>query len=462
MEVKTLLADPAVLELECIRATDNTVTLIVKTMLPQAQCPDCHMVSMRIRSRCVRTVADLPWQGIAVKLELHIRHFFCQQEECPRHIFCERLPMVVEPYARRTIRLSRALELIGFAAGGETGARLAIKLGISVSPDTLLRQIRQTNVVTYPTPRVLGIDDWAWRRGQRYGMILVDLERRHPVDMLPDREADTLAAWLTTHPGVEIINRDRSGAYAEGASREAPSAVPVADRRRLLKNMVEAVERVISRHHEVLHEAGRIIKQMALSQSPSVLDAGPLVMLSSGEEWPSQQCHQARHARYSEVIRLHRQGLSILGIARSLRISRMTVYRYIRSGSYPEHVRRSHRGRALDRFVPSLHQRWAEGCHNALQLWREITEQGYGGPPAMVRRYIRRLRARLSALSLDKRDRVLSSETKFKTPTSRQAAWWLMRDEKTLTTDEQCSRRRGIGFAQTRLNPRPSIVSFNQ
>jgi transposase len=180
-------------------------------------------------------------------LELHARRFFCDHDPCQQQVFCERLPTVAARYARKTIRLSSALVLIGFALGGEAGARIARALGLQTSPDSLIRHLRRTAAAEPPTVRVLGVDDWAKRKGHTYGTILVDLERRSVVDLLPDREAETLAAWLKEHPSVEVVSRDRSRAYANGITLGAPQAIQVADRWHLLKNITDALERLVKR-----------------------------------------------------------------------------------------------------------------------------------------------------------------------------------------------------------------------
>lgn len=247
MPLSTILADPTAIRLLYLRPSLSAITLVVHTTARCAPCPRCHRASLRVHSRYARAVTDLPWHGIAVKLELRTRRFRCQNSLCVQSIFCERLPRVVARYARKTVRLNAALELIGFVIGGEAGARLARELGLTVSPDTLLRRLRQSLPEVNPTPRIIGVDDFAFRRGQRYGTLLVDLERRCPIDLLPDREAETLSAWLKAHPGIEVVSRDRSRAYASGIAEGAPGAVQVADRWHLLKNLREALEQFLKR-----------------------------------------------------------------------------------------------------------------------------------------------------------------------------------------------------------------------
>ena len=223
-----LLADIAGLSLQQVLVTAELVVIALATSGDRAVCPRCGQASARVHSRYRRTLADLPFQGRRVCLLLSSRRFFCSTADCPRRIFVERLPRLADPGARTTARLRNAHTSLGIALGGEAGARLARRLAMHTSPDTLLRRVKAFPGSLTPPARVVGVDDWAWRKGWRYGTILIDLERRRVLDVLPDRESATLQAWLKDRPEIEIISRDRSGAYAQAAGmrRRRPGKWP--------------------------------------------------------------------------------------------------------------------------------------------------------------------------------------------------------------------------------------------
>ena len=199
----------------------GSITISIALTSPTASCPLCSLEAHRVHSRYNRRIADLPCFGIPIQLHLVVRRFRCLRPECPRRIFTERLPGFIEPYARVTNRLRRSHKAMGYALGGEAGSRLAAFMAMSTSPDTLLRRVKEPKDTPEARPRVVGVDDWAWRKGHQYGTILVDLEKSDVVDLLPDREAETVAAWLKAHPGIEVVSRDRSPTYAQAATKGA-------------------------------------------------------------------------------------------------------------------------------------------------------------------------------------------------------------------------------------------------
>lgn len=276
---------PASVQLDTMSVTDTTVDLVLRSAESEATCPACGQSSHTIHSRYVRTLADLPWAGLSVRIQLHARTFFCHIPTCQRAIFTERLPQRVLPYARRTLRLRQAQRSLGLELGGEAGARTARQQGLPTSPDTLLRLVRQAPARQRAPPRVLGVDDWALRKGQVYGTILVDLEQHQPIALLPDRRADRLAEWLQSHPGVEIISRDRATAYAAGALRGAPNAIHVADRLHLLQNVRAALQRFLERNQALLRQAA-----VVPAPEPAPVHESP----SERGEQVATQCAQAQ------------------------------------------------------------------------------------------------------------------------------------------------------------------------
>ena len=390
-----------------------------------------------------------------MRIRLRIRRLFCDFAQCPRKIFAERLPDLAAPYARRTRRLADAIELIGFVLGGEAGARTAAKLGIHTSPDTLIRAVRRAPLPEITTPRVLGIDDWAIRRGHSYGTILIDLEHHRRVDVLPDRKAETLTSWLQSHQGVEIISRDRAGAYAEGARIGAPNAVQVIDRWHLLKNLGEAMERFLATRHEALRAVGKILTEEARRQALSaVAEASALThtQASADQTLPpgswrarveeNQQARRSRRlSRYQRVIELFNAGWTKRAIAREMHLDIKTVRKYVGAGSFPDQSPRCARWRALDAHRQYLEERWIGGCRNATQLWREIQQRGYRQGVGSVRRLIHTWRQG-DGRGKWKKDAAQGEKptVKVKAPSPRRAMWLLMRDVADLDGEDRARR----------------------
>jgi transposase len=435
MYAATLLADPSCLRLERIISSAESLTLVVRTTAPAAACPACGVTSGRAYSRYVRRVADLPWHGVAVRLELHARKFFCDDQGCSRRVFTERLPRVVAPHARRTRRLNDALTLLAFALGGEAGARAAAGLGMAAGADTLLARIRRAALPEHPTPLVLGVDDWAERKGQRYGTILVDLERRRPVELLPDRESATLAAWLRARPGVEVIGRDRWGAYAEGAREGAPAAAQVADRWHLLKNLSEALERLLMRKHRLVAQAAQgVIVESPPPVTASVQEPSPPAAAPTRAGRERAERRERRRARCTEATELRRGRAKLREVAAAVGVSTRTLRRWALRGSYPERVDYKRRS-ILDPFRPYLASRWGEGCHNALGLWRELRARGFSGSNEIVRYHNSRWRAELPAHL--RYSRGTPQPQPLTPPSPRRVAWMLLKAEEEEETEHR-------------------------
>lgn len=374
--------------LESLTTTGSGVVMLLRASRTEVCCPGCGTRSRRVHSRYLRTLSDLPWEGVAVAIRLRTRRFFCTEVRCRKRIFTEPLPATVSRYGRRTCRSREALDGIAMALGGAAGSRLARQLGLLADRSTLLRLLRRRGTGQAPsTPRVLGIDDWAWRKGRRYGTILCDLERGTVIDLLPDRERGTVERWLSAHPGVEILSRDRDTEYAQAAHRAAPQATQVADRWHLLRSCSDALKASLPPYYGLL-------KQLADDRVPPSPLPVPVIPCLTGPLSPAKieakrRNRERRYARYLEVIERVKQGRSDGQIARELGMDRSTVVRWRQTGAYPER-QDVPRPRQADDFSDYLQQRWDEGCRSGTALWVELRQRGFCGGKELVRIWIRR------------------------------------------------------------------------
>jgi len=384
------------LRLEACDVDDTTaqITLRVQSTQTNAPCPLCATPARRIHSAYGRTLADLPWAQYRVCLQLRVRKWFCRNRACHRRIFTERLPTIAAPWARRTLRLAQRLVALGVALGGTAGVHLGHAWDVVVSRNTLLRLLRRQPAPLFPTPRVLGVDDFALRKRHTYGTILVDLERRQPVALLPDRTAEPLARWLREHPGVEVIARDRSSAYAEGARQGASAAIQVADRFHLLQNLRDTLDEVFTTHHDALNavNAARHQQPVPLPDGTLAVPVPPPPIPARAEQQGAQRAAQ-RQALYEQVWALHRQGWPVVAIAAQVGRSRRTIERSLHLPTWPGRQHRRHYGRsALNPYQAYLLERWNAGCHTAIHLFRELQGRGYPGSYRRVTASVSRIR----------------------------------------------------------------------
>jgi len=384
MNPNTLLADPEALEIEKFLADDNLIKIVVRSVLPTASCPNCQQSSSSLKTYYTRSVSDLAWHGVAVRLVLKVRKFRCRNEICSRKVFCERLPKVVAKYARRTVRLNEVISFLAFTLGGRRGAKATRKLNIAVGKDTLIRTIRRRSPNIPRDVKVLRVDDFAFLKGQTYGTLLVDLENRKPIDLLPDRQSETLKNWLLKRPDIEIVTRDRSISYAEAISNGLPNAEQVADRWHLLKNLSELLEKILMSEQCSIKEAFQAIFQTQhLPKIPKIVEL---------EEKTDSIAETARREIYEKAKKLFSQGCGIRKIGRELGLNRNTVRKYLRAQEFPQRQTGQGSKTTLRRYAEYLQKRWLDGEQNAQQLFEEIKAQGFPGSVSAVRKFVQKWR----------------------------------------------------------------------
>lgn len=361
-----LLSLPDDLVVDQVRVLYDCVTICVRSTTPSAVCPLYSQPATRIHSRYRRTVADLPSERRQLVLSLIVRKFFCQSRECPRRIFAERFPDLVRPWARMTLRFCTELEAIGFATSGESGARLATLLGLPSSPATILRRLKAVSEAVSKNVTKVGIDDWAFRRGLKYGTILVDLETHRVIDLLLDRTVATATAWFKAHPEIQVISRDRGADDATAAIQGAPQAIQVADRWHIVHNLSEALSLTFEHSRAQIRSASHVLAPapMAESETQSQQKDVPETSLSplpiaSGQPYRApfiQHVQRARREsrlqRYQELVALQRQGMTTAQIAQQVGLSPRSIRRWLAQEHIPEGRQRRRRPSLLDPYEP--------------------------------------------------------------------------------------------------------------
>jgi transposase len=430
MKEVALLALPEGMEIDQIHLTETGLSVSVISTHPQSCCPLCSEPSSHIHSHYHRTLKDAPCVGRQLELALTVRKFFCRNLACSRKVFTERIADLAEPWARMTTRLREQITSIGLATCGKGGVRLADRLGIETSRNTTLRRIMNVPDEARGSVMYLGIDDFSFRRGYRFGTILVDLERHRPIDVLPDRQAETAAVWMRDNPEIQVVSRDRGTEYASAATQGAPQAIQVADRFHVCKNLTEATQLLLARcQAEIL--ASRTMEEPATDESGQ-----PVISI---EEWRPKEPAQVqkarltrragRKARYEQMMEKLAQGLTTKEVACQLGLSERTVQKWKAAGTFPEAKTRRKKHSDFDAFAPYVLKRWQEGERNGLTLWREIQMQGYTGSERTVYRHIETLKQASVQASLH--------PNRLHTFTANTAVWLFVRDKKSLDDIER-------------------------
>lgn len=381
-ELCQLLLNTDQFEIEYLVVEENEIRLGVESTAQCATCPKCQQESTALHSYYLRYPRDLAWAEWPVAVELKVKRFFCHNPTCSKRTFAEQFPDFVGRYARKTERVLRKQQCVGANVCAKIAEQLLVGDQIQISDTTINRMLRQLPDPPQEPIRVLGVDDWAKRKRQRYGTILVDLERGRVVDLLADRTAECLVPWLVRHPEVEIVSRDRSQTYAAAIRKGASHAVQVADRWHLLHNASEALLKILQQEESHIRKHLNPIPQPAARSEIPPPPADAPERLTAAEE--------RRKQRMETVQQLHQRGCTQKSIARQIHVHPKTVRRYLH-GRSPK-ARRHRTRRLLDAFRPYLLQRWNEGCSNATQLFREIQTQGFTGSTTIVRTALQPLR----------------------------------------------------------------------
>jgi transposase len=424
---------PDGLEITSISEAEHELLVRVTSTRMHALCPICSTPSSSIHSYYRRKPLELPCTGKTVRLLLSVKKFFCRMTSCPQKIFTERLPDLIEPSSRLTTRLRTLVQAICTAFNANGGARLGEQLGIHFTRETFLRSLHLLSTPPVGTIKAVGIDDFAWKRGKRYGTVIIDLETHQLIDILPDREAESVKQWLAAHPEIEIVSRDRAGAYADGAAQGAPQALQIADRWHVCKNLGDAVQDYLVRKKI----------QMPPSSSPNVTTeqvaavcAPPPPREPGPCRYASQEKCERKQVVVDQVKTLHKQGHSAREIAASLHLARNTVRKYLLLEGPVQPTPRTRRLSQLDPFYDYLTARWNEGCANAHQLFLELREKGYRGGETTVRSFVSRLRKGLPGMARPpKQAQREAGSVPIVSP--RELRWLLSKREEELTPEEK-------------------------
>lgn len=342
-------------------------------------CPICRKRSNRIHSRYLRTLLDLPISGHLARVKLKARKYFCDNAVCPRKVFTERFDYEIRPYYRRMVRSNDLLVRMALELGGNTGAAISRYVGIPVSPSTILRVINRVNIQPRTsTSGIIGVDDWAFKKGRTYGTVIVDLERKEVIDLLPDREAGTLAEWLKKHPEIKTVSRDRYGPYALGVKKGAPNANQVADRFHLLMNLGEATKRIFQAKGKELREIFAIYNDPKKETSKQVEIEQPAQSKPETiiPEISTANISVSRQHKFDKVKELQNNGVAIKRIARITRLARGTVRKYITMEQLEK--RQSRTTTNLDAFINFLLQEDNRG-KTYRELHKTILQMGFNG-----------------------------------------------------------------------------------
>jgi transposase len=449
--LKRLLPETNGLQLQEVEISEEELLLVLKTTEPGCPCPVCGAMTARVQSHYQRTLQDLPWGDLRVRLRLQVRRFYCSQAHCPRRIFTERLPDLAQAYARRTNRLRDALLEVGWVLGGEAGSKLCDKQAKPTAASTVLRLLRRDGTQQLPTPRVLGVDDWAFQRKHPSGTILVDLEKHRVIDLLMGSDEEIFKEWLQAHKGVDVISRDRGASYRLGATKGAPKAKQVLDRWHLLKNWGEVMQKTLGQQTDFLQQAEQQTKQARAKTEVQVAEKHRKAPRRTPA--PPSPRHAWQIDMHRQVHELAATGKTQAEIASELHLYCKTVRKYLRMPTFVAHYRG--RTSVVEPYRDYLQARWQEGEVMIARLWEEIQAQGFKGTYRNVWAFVRRwpLPEGMTPTASSARP-VLTRRGSAGSHTPRQVTWLLLQKAEELREKDAAYRQ-----ALFRLSPPLAALS---
>src|SRR6266487_420074 len=384
MDVSSFLALPSTLTIDRVERSAEELTVYLHATTSCVCCPRCGTAGTRVHSRYSRTVADITCVGQRLMLKLLVRKWVCPLDSCPQRIFAESFPGLVRRYARMTERLIKALQSVGVTTNGADGACLSSSLAMPTTAKTLIRRVLELPLPKDSPVHIVGIDEWAWKKGSTYGTILVDLEHRRIADLLPERSVQSSTAWFKKHSHVRIVSRDRGKIFRAAANAGAPQAKQIVDRFHLQKNFAEALEKFFS-HRK------RLLKKVAQQLGGRTPLPAKIPALKATEQ-ETERCHAQRVIRHKKIWELFRAGSSKVDIAHIVGVSLHSIYRALEQEQPPSRPHWRNPYHLVDPYVSYLSKRWNDGCHTALQLYKEVVTQGYTGSVRTIRRTVAQFR----------------------------------------------------------------------
>ena len=387
------LFDMPQMKVNHFESRQNGLIIFASSKTKGAPCPECGMLNYSVHDYYYRSVTDLPIFQKSTNIQMKTRKFRCKNSSCNRKVFSEQNSHVVR-YSRRTDRVSKLLNRLSIELTGKQGSQLTALLLMSVSASTLTRIALRQPLPEIKQPRVLGVDDWAYRKGVSYGTILIDMETSRPIDILPSREKKELENWLTKYPDVEIVTRDRASSYSSAINEVCPNSIQIADRFHLLMNLSDALDRYFKSISQIIKktitEKTNEILNDRINNDKIIGTKTPEILIVNDPQQINDVSFNQRLCIFKKVKELQSQGFSARKISRDLGISRSTVGSYFLQDALSP--KKNSKSTNIELFTSHILARLNEDGYQVKNIIDEITQLGYSGSQSQAYENINKLK----------------------------------------------------------------------